>query len=138
MFASNASLRSSRLNPLPLRQAHNFAFLGEDIGGLELNNSLSLATAVAAGVVGSLLDFMRQPICQNLRNSPKSIADVSSILHLMSVSDGGYDCVFPWKVLNAESISPLGSSNRAWIRLQLAALFSNVSNDLSIKQSLAD
>ena len=133
VFGVSAAKSNGKLfefNPLSSTSSYNFSFPGEGMKGLspetsgaDIASTTSFATAVAAGVAGNLLDFFRQPVCQNLREHPITIADIGSVFDAMTIHYmGQLRYVAPWELLR----KTLGSQDRAEKRAQLALLFSQV------------
>ncbi|PFH60325.1 hypothetical protein XA68_11136 [Ophiocordyceps unilateralis] len=119
IFSMNGALRNTRdYNPNALENADNFALLGQDVRpnpnpmSREGLSGTSVATAIAAGLAGRILDFTRHA------DSRKHLADrhrkmvatkmgLREIFHLLSQDhkDLEYRCVAPWDLLPPEQLS---------------------------------
>lgn len=139
VFAADSKGNPSAFNPQPVNSGYNFAFTGEGIDIEEEETALtspsigtSIAAAVATGVAASLLDFIRQPICGDLREGPITMQDIASIFALLSGPErgGSLRYVIPWRLLDMmrKDYQPISeTSGRITIRATLALFFSRVS-----------
>lgn len=107
IFATTARNERWELNPSPEPLTSNFAILGVDIEFPDtgIRSGTSLATAIAAGFAGSIINFSRQPV-DEVSNDGWDQLDICSwkemqkIFSRLSDQNGGYDCIRPWKILD--------------------------------------
>ncbi|KAJ5668904.1 Extracellular alkaline serine protease [Penicillium macrosclerotiorum] len=109
IFSTNGTLKnSSRYNPEPRSNADNFAILGEGIElypGREPVQGTSMATAIAAGLAGRILDFARHTDCRDNIEGGDIIhtkAGMTAIFKAISRSSANYDCIAPWRLLKMQ------------------------------------
>ncbi|KAJ5639756.1 uncharacterized protein N7484_007618 [Penicillium longicatenatum] len=111
MFASNGHAKPTQLSINPSAResgGSNFAILGEDVEVRfcdaeqpRRHSGTSIATFIGAATAGVLLDFSKQPVCQQVVNPChlKKIGGMSAVFKKMSVEDNGYNCITPWSLL---------------------------------------
>ncbi|KAJ3546855.1 hypothetical protein NM208_g1802 [Fusarium decemcellulare] len=102
---------SSSINPAPQKtKSRNFAILGESVTvPPSLQNPLtgtSVATCIAAGLAGRLLDFSRQRDGQQRIRCVNQLASVEGMSAVFShmargAEDNNYNCVVPGAVVAA-------------------------------------
>ncbi|CAM1505024.1 Fc.00g106610.m01.CDS01 [Cosmosporella sp. VM-42] len=100
---------SSSINPAPqTTKSKNFAILGEGVmvppSTTDLVTGTSVATCIAAGLAGRLLDFSRQKDCQNRIRCAENLASVEGISAVFAhmakgAEDHNYNCVVPGRLL---------------------------------------
>jgi hypothetical protein len=106
IYSTDGQFRISNYNPPPRLSEDNFAILGECVPVGSMNRPVSdtsVSTAIAAGVAGMLLDFVRQPDAYTIikDGDPRRLRSkegMTAIFNLMSKyhNDGGYKCLAPW------------------------------------------
>ncbi|KAI1735421.1 hypothetical protein F4680DRAFT_435192 [Xylaria scruposa] len=133
VFGTDASTRPADYTPPPSIYNTNFAFLGENIlepypgVSYEGSHGTTIAAAVATGVTGTLLDFLRQPICRRLiSNVYLNKEDILSMFSTMSVSRNGYNCVDPSRLLHRMNLQSDGRSNYRIERSRLSIALSAI------------
>lgn len=127
IFATDGGNRIVReINPDPRPRAHNFAILGADvpiIEGREKETGTSIATALAAGLAGILVDFSRHVDCREAipnRDLIERKAGMTAIFSGMSLGiREGYDCVLPMELLPDEIARKTRAEKRAYVREKL-------------------
>jgi hypothetical protein len=128
IFSSDGKIKPSSFNPARLDRSSNFAVLGEEVESVPVTTveskvrkkGTSISTFIAAGIAALILDFSMQEDCRNHieKRLLKSIMGMSAVFDKMSIEDGGYRCIAPWKVLECNRrFSSLWSdkSKRAYI-----------------------
>lgn len=110
MFASTGNVKSTnKHNPGPSQKTrYSFAVLGEEVLSSPLAPSrisgTSISTFIGAGIAGLIIDFSRHVDCNaciSNRQDLLTINGMTAIFAAMSVSDGGYQCIAPWKILDS-------------------------------------
>lgn len=106
IFSTNGAITSSQhLNPSKGPGQYNFAILGEDImtyTGKEVSGT-SLATALAAGLAGQLLEVSRHRDCRIRNGSTMSLKHgMTKVLMAMAVPNSNFYCLKPWMLLPKE------------------------------------
>lgn len=121
-------------NPTVLGQAQGFAILGEEVSagvresGEEVRDSgTSIATSIATGIAGRMIDFTRQqdpqrPISQKALDKVKTYSGMTAVFNLMAhgAIEGRYKCLSPYKLV--ESFPEWTKDNaerRRWLREKL-------------------
>ncbi|KAK6821142.1 subtilisin-like protein [Apiospora arundinis] len=106
MFSTDGGVtKSQQLNPSKGLGMYNFAILGECIKTMsgEERSGTSFSTAIAAGLVGRLLEFSRHSDCNSHLKKRSSMLKVkygmTKALMAMAVKDSGFHCLKPWKLL---------------------------------------
>ncbi|KAI0544647.1 hypothetical protein F4679DRAFT_564148 [Xylaria curta] len=130
VFSTDANTTPVVYDPPPSINNTKFAFLGENIlepypgVSYEGSHGTTIAAAVATGVTGTLLDFLRQPICRKLiGGGGVKKEDIMSIFSTMSVSCDGYDCVDPSRLLHRmKLVSDARSNYRIELSIALSAI----------------
>ncbi|KIW14801.1 hypothetical protein PV08_07586 [Exophiala spinifera] len=107
IFSTDAGFKNSRTyNPPSIANAHNFAFLGEDIRSSpekEPVNGTSASTAIAAGFAARIVDFARQPGCRGAFEDvvqPRSHMGMTAIFKALANMDSEYECIRPLRLLD--------------------------------------
>ncbi|KAK6697855.1 hypothetical protein SNK05_010705 [Fusarium graminearum] len=99
---------SQSINPAAqTTKSKNFAILGEGVSvppSTEQLSGTSVATSIAAGLAGRLLDFTRQKDCRQRIRCVEKLASVEGISAVFShmakgAADSGYHCVVPARLL---------------------------------------
>ncbi|KAK8070436.1 subtilisin-like protein [Apiospora hydei] len=105
IFSTNGAVtKSQHLNPSRGLGMYNFAILGEDIKTMsgEVRSGTSFSTAIAAGLVGRLLEFSRHSDCKG-RISNASMLKVkygmTKALISMAMKDSEFHRLKPWRLL---------------------------------------
>ncbi|KAK7946100.1 subtilisin-like protein [Apiospora aurea] len=105
IFSTNGAVtKSQRHNPSRGLGMYNFAILGEDIKTMsgEVRSGTSFSTAIAAGLVGRLLEFSRHSDCKG-RISNASMLKVkygmTKALMSMAMKDSEFHCLKPRRLL---------------------------------------
>lgn len=110
IFCTDARAKASAsINPMPTRRKpYNFAILGEGVvvppSATERITGTSVATCVAAGLAGRLLDFSRHKDCRDRIRCVANLATVEGMTAVFAQmakggDDNGYNCVVPWRLL---------------------------------------
>lgn len=107
IFATTWRNERWELNPSPQPLTPNFAILGVDIDFPEtgIRSGTSLATAIAAGFAGSIINFSRQLPDKASKDGWDELEicswkEMQKIFSRLSDRNGGYDCISPWKMLD--------------------------------------
>lgn len=127
IFATDGANRHVRaFNPDPRHDASNFAILGEKVKiteGGDSDSGTSVATALAAGLAGRLIDFSRH---KDSRESIENVAligkkaGMTAIFNKMSKGRSeGYDCIVPWNIL--EDTASSRAEQRAQVRSAISS-----------------
>ncbi|KAK8103237.1 hypothetical protein PG984_016383 [Apiospora sp. TS-2023a] len=108
IFSTDGAVtKSQRLNPSNGLGKHNFAILGEDIMTMsgEVRSGTSFSTAIAAGLVGRLLEFSRHSDCKGRIYNASMLKfkyGMTKALMSMAVEDSVFNCLKPWNLLRAK------------------------------------
>ncbi|KAK8023582.1 hypothetical protein PG993_011648 [Apiospora rasikravindrae] len=105
IFSTDGAVtKSQQLNPSGGLGMYNFAILGENIKTMsgEVKSGTSFSTALAAGLVGRLLEFARHSDSKG-RITNASLLKVkygmTKVLLSMAMKDSEFHCLKPWKLL---------------------------------------
>ena len=121
---------SSKINPSGSPKMQKFAVLGEDVmvgyretGEKVTESGTSIATSIAAGIAGRIIDFSRHPkddsrppdITESYRTKLKTLDGMSAIFEYMAREgqDGTYSCVLPWTIAHTPRDSEFGTNDSA-------------------------
>ena len=127
IFSYSGKLRVIKdTNPNPVGDGPNFALLGQDVAPNPASNKkesgTSIACAIATGLAGRILDFVRQDdVKRGLRLSEENREKVGTkngmtrIFRQMSNQDPPYLCVAPWQMLPGGSFIRNRQGTRAEI-----------------------
>lgn len=118
IFSYNPALRVLMdTNPNPVGNGPNFALLGQDVApnpsSFGRKSGTSIASALAAGLAGRILDFVRQDdvtrkMPDRVRKKVGTKEGMTNVFREMSRRDGpSFWCVAPWELL------PEGVSQRS-------------------------
>lgn len=134
IFSTNGANRFSRdFNPDPRKDADNFAILGENVELYDEKPPLkgtSVATPIAAGLAGHLIDFSRQIDCREAIQGVGLVATKSgmtAIFKKISVGDReGYNCIIPSNLLDYGHKEMKRPDNRARVRDRISSALKKV------------
>lgn len=142
MFASNGYVKPTQLPINPSAQesgGSNFAILGEDVE-VQFCDSLpprqysgtSFATSIGAAIAGVLIDFSKQPGCQEVLNPSllKRVGGMSAVFKKMSVEDNGYNCIAPWSLLWGICVPTTSCTSEDLITIRRKEVGKRISNFL--------
>lgn len=111
IFATNGFVKAWGQNPT-FTGVNNYAILGSDVavgfqnsGEVLRDTGTSMATAIAAGLAGRILDFSRQnggKIPQSSIDMLKKQAGMAAVFSEMVTGpdERGFKCLAPWKIMN--------------------------------------
>lgn len=121
---------SNRFNPSGSPKMQKFAVLGEDVvvgyretGEKVIESGTSIATSIAAGIAGRIIDFSRHQkddfrppdITESYRTKLKTLDGMSKIFEYMAKGgqDETYSCVLPWTIAQCLKDSEFGTNDSA-------------------------
>lgn len=116
IFSCSSALRViQETNPNPVGNGPHFALVGQDVapnpGGLKTESGTSIACALAAGLAGRILDFVRQDdatriISEEHRKRVGTKEGMARIFKEMSTQDPpSHWCLAPWQLLPGKASS---------------------------------
>ena len=130
---------SSSINPAPqTTKSKNFAILGEGVmvppSTTDLVTGTSVATCIAAGLAGRLLDFSRHTDCQKRIRCAENLASVEGISAVFAhmakgAEDHKYNCVVPGRLLQHLDEDEGRSVKRGRVCERLSTALENIDLD---------
>ncbi|KAI3530064.1 extracellular alkaline serine protease [Colletotrichum filicis] len=138
MFSTDGNARSlPAFNPSPLPGARNsFAILGQGIRATSgpPASGTSLATAIGAALAARIIDFSRHQDIRGRIRKPehlKRVEGMASVFAKMARTDGGYQCIAPWRLLPLMEYEDLMDvSNRPYVRHRICEVISGALDEV--------